>query len=188
MNKVFALVKSLARRMTAAMRTGVQNLGNTFNILPNMAKSALNNTLTVFENFLSRLTSGINSTFVQINSLNKAYANSGGKSGSYTTWQPLSAPRIPRLATGAYIPANYGEFLAVLGDNRREAEVVSPVSAMKQAFLEAIAEGNLGGDPNRPIHVTVICPDGSVLLETVGKADDDYTKRHGSSRFRRNGI
>ena len=188
MNKVLDLVRVLAQRMTAAMQTGVQDIGNTFNVLPDMVKSALNNTLTVFENFLSRLTSGINSTFVQINSLNKAYANSGGKSGSYTTWQPLSAPRIPRLATGAYIPANYGEFLAVLGDNRREAEVVSPVSAMKQAFLEAIAEGNLGGDPNRPIHVTVICPDGSVLLETVGKADDDYTKRHGSSRFRRNGI
>lgn len=188
MNKVLDLVCVLAQRMTAAMQTGVQDIGNSFNVLPGMVKSALNNTLTVFENFLSRLTSGINSTFVQINSLNKAYANSGGKSGSYTTWQPLSAPRIPRLATGAYIPANYGEFLAVLGDNRREAEVVSPVSAMKQAFLEAIAEGNLGGDPNRPIHVTVICPDGSVLLETVGKADDDYTKRHGSSRFRRNGI
>lgn len=180
MNKVFALVKSLARRMTAAMRAGVQNLGNTFNILPNMAKSALNNTLTVFENFLSRLTSGINSTFVQINSLNKAYANSGGKSGSYTTWQPLSAPRIPRLATGAYIPANYGEFLAVLGDNRREAEVVSPVSAMKQAFLEAIAEGNLGGDGEKEINLYI---DGDKFFTWLIDKNSRYQKSHGKTAF-----
>ena len=180
MNKVFALVKLLAQRMTAAMQTGVQDIGNTFNVLPGMVKSALNNTLTVFENFLSRLTSGINSTFVQINSLNKAYANSGGKSGSYTTWQPLSAPRIPRLATGAYIPANYGEFLAVLGDNRREAEFVTPVSAMKQAFLEAFAEGNLGGDGEKEINLYI---DGDKFFTWLIDKNSRYQKSHGKTAF-----
>lgn len=181
MNKVFALVKSLARRMTAAMQTGVRNIGKVFNVLPGMMKSALNNTLTVFENFLSRLTSGINSTFVQINSLNKAYANSGGKSGSYTTWKPLSAPRIPRLATGAYIPANYGEFLAVLGDNRREAEVVSPVSAMKQAFLEALAEGDFsGGDSEKEINLYI---DGDKFFTWLIDKNSRYQKSHGRSAF-----
>ena len=180
MNKVLDLVRVLAQRMTAAMQTGVQDIGNSFNVLPGMVKSALNNTLTVFENFLSRLTSGINSTFVQINSLNKAYANSGGKSGSYTTWQPLNAPRIPRLATGAYIPANYGEFLAVLGDNRREAEVVSPVSAMKQAFLEALAEGNLGGDGDKEINLYI---DGDKFFTWLIDKNSRYQKSHGKTAF-----
>ena len=180
MEKVLDLVRVLAQRMTAAMQTGVQDIGNSFNVLPGMVKSALNNTLAVFENFLSRLTSGINSTFVQINSLNKAYANSGGKSGSYTTWQPLSAPRIPRLATGAYIPANYGEFLAVLGDNRREAEVVSPVSAMKQAFLEALAEGNLGGDGDKEINLYI---DGDKFFTWLIDKNSRYQKSHGKTAF-----
>ena len=180
MEKVLDLVCVLAQRMTAAMQTGVQDIGNTFNVLPGMVKSALNNTLAVFENFLSRLTSGINSTFVQINSLNKAYANSGGKSGGYTTWQPLSAPRIPRLATGAYIPANYGEFLAVLGDNRREAEVVSPVSAMKQAFLEALAEGNLGGDGEKEINLYI---DGDKFFTWLIDKNSRYQKSHGKTAF-----
>ena len=53
---------------------------------------------------------------------------------------------IPRLAQGTVIPPNR-EFLAVLGDNTKEHEIVSPVSTMKQAFMEAMLEmgGNFGG-------------------------------------------
>lgn len=49
-------------------------------------------------------------------------------------WLPtIDIPRIPRLAQGTVVPANYGEFLAILGDNKREAEVVSPLSAIEEA-------------------------------------------------------
>lgn len=62
---------------------------------------------------------------------------------------PEKAPTIPKLATGTVVPANYGEFLATLGDNKREPEVVSPLSTMKQAFKEAMQESNFSG--NQPI-------------------------------------
>lgn len=52
---------------------------------------------------------------------------------------------LPRLAQGTVIPPRAGEFAAILGDNNREAEVVSPISAMKQAFLEALAESDNSG-------------------------------------------
>ena len=48
--------------------------------------------------------------------------------------------KIPKLATGTVVPANYGNFLAMLGDNKRETEVVSPLSTMKQALIEALQE------------------------------------------------
>lgn len=52
---------------------------------------------------------------------------------------------VPGLAQGAVVPPNR-EFLAVLGDNKTENEIVSPVSAMKQAFKEAAQEmGGLNG-------------------------------------------
>ena len=61
---------------------------------------------------------------------------------------PLTPLSIPRLASGTVVPANYGEFRAILGDNKREVEVVSPLSTMKQAFIEAMEEsGNKGGAP-----------------------------------------
>ena len=58
----------------------------------------------------------------------------------------FNIPKIPKLAQGAVIPPNR-EFMAILGDNKRENEIVSPVSTMKQAFTEAMLElgGNFGG-------------------------------------------
>lgn len=55
-------------------------------------------------------------------------------------------PKIPKLAQGTVVPPNR-EFLAVLGDNKKEHEIVSPISTMKQAFTEAMIElgGNFGG-------------------------------------------
>ena len=57
---------------------------------------------------------------------------------------------IPQLATGAVIPPNR-EFMAVLGDNKKETEVVSPLSTMKQAMLEALRESGASGRGNTTI-------------------------------------
>lgn len=52
---------------------------------------------------------------------------------------------IPGFATGGVVPPN-NPFLAVLGDNRQEPEVVAPYSTIKQAAGEALAErGHSGG-------------------------------------------
>lgn len=52
---------------------------------------------------------------------------------------------FPAFATGGVVPPN-NPFLAVLGDNKQEPEVVSPYSTIKQAAGEALAErGNSGG-------------------------------------------
>ena len=45
-------------------------------------------------------------------------------------------PQIPHLATGDVAQPN-NEYLAILGDNKKEQEVVSPLSTMKKAFVEA---------------------------------------------------
>jgi len=50
--------------------------------------------------------------------------------------------KIPHLATGTVVPASSGEFAAVLGDNNRETEVVSPLSTIKQALREEMGTGN----------------------------------------------
>lgn len=58
-----------------------------------------------------------------------------------------SAPpvHLPRLASGTVVPPRAGEFAAILGDNRRETEVVSPLSTIKQALVEAMIEaGGMG--------------------------------------------
>jgi hypothetical protein len=85
----------------------------------------------------------------------------------------------PHLATGTGVPASYGEFLAILGDNKRETEVVSPLSTIKQALIEAFAEiGGTGGNQE----ITVICQvDRDVLFKQVVKANYQDKRRRGKS-------
>lgn len=58
----------------------------------------------------------------------------------------LSKYKITGYARGTVVPPNK-PFLGVLGDNKNETEVVSPLSTLKQAFTEAMIEmgGNFGG-------------------------------------------
>lgn len=58
----------------------------------------------------------------------------------------FNIPEIPHLAKGTVVPANYGEFLAVLGDNKKEREFVAPESALKNALIEAMSQINNTGD------------------------------------------
>lgn len=93
---------------------------------------------------------------------------------------PEEPPLIPKLATGTVVPANYGEFAAILGDNKREPEVVSPLSTMKQAFKEALAEGSFGGSGD--INLTINL-DGEPIFKDIIRRNDREKKRFGKSVF-----
>ena len=56
---------------------------------------------------------------------------------------------IPYLASGAYVPPNAGEFMAVLGDNKTEGEFVAPESKLQAAVANAMRE--VGGTSNEDI-------------------------------------
>lgn len=90
-------------------------------------------------------------------------------------------PQIPKLAAGTVVPANYGEFMAVLGDNTREPEVVSPLSTMKQAVLEAlVAYGGDGSGQKQPLYVTVQL-DRRQMVQAVIDDINERTRRNGRS-------
>lgn len=96
------------------------------------------------------LAAGIAAATIAINAGKRAA--SAGYSGGYVgrSAYPMSAYaavpyRIPMLATGTVVPPQAGMFAAILGDNNRETEVVSPLSTMKQALKEALAESNISG-------------------------------------------
>lgn len=82
---------------------------------------------------------------------------------------------VPALATGAVVPPNR-EFMAILGDNKQETEVVSPLSTMKQAVLEALQEaGGIGGGT-----VTVVVNlDGKEVARNTVKHVNDMTRQAG---------
>lgn len=68
----------------------------------------------------------------------------------YSIWE--RAKKIPFLARGTVVPANFGRFAAVLGDNKKEPEVVSPLSTMRQAVMDALAAQ---GKQKQPITINI---------------------------------
>ena len=101
------------------------------------------------------------------------YRNAGGgRSAKYA--YAAATYNMPRLATGTVVPPRAGEFAAILGDNKRETEVVSPLSTMKQALKEALAES--GGSRD----ITVIMEvDGRRFGQAVYKANNEEKQRVG---------
>lgn len=91
--------------------------------------------------------------------------------------EPPKIPHIPvpKLATGTVVPASHGEFLAMLGDNKRETEVVSPLSTMKQALSEALAEYG-GGSDTITLNINL---DGQVIYKDVVKHNKQNTRKSG---------
>lgn len=109
---------------------------------------------------------------------NSRYSHSGG-GGSFSAYSiPVMASyKMPRLATGTVVPPRAGEFAAILGDNNRDTEIVSPVPAMKQAFKEAIAEmGGIGG--NQTLRADLIV-DGTKFGQLVYKFNNKERQRVG---------
>lgn len=102
---------------------------------------------------------------------------------SYTASAAIAAlnnVEIPAYATGQVIPRTMKQHLAILGDNNKETEIVSPISTIKQALREeAAALGLVGGNGGQEInlHLTVEC-EGHKLLEIMQKLDREYYKQH----------
>src|SRR5699024_8108470 len=83
---------------------------------------------------------------------------------------------IPGFADGGVVPPN-DPFLAVLGDNKRETEIVAPYSTIKQAAGDAFAErGSQSGA--QALHLYV--HKGGGMMREFKFSLDDEARRQGS--------
>lgn len=87
-------------------------------------------------------TTAINAGKRQVASYQSSNSRSGRSSTPAYAYSAVTYS-MPKLATGTVVPPRAGEFAAILGDNNRETEVVSPLSTMKQALLEALVESGI---------------------------------------------
>lgn len=138
------------------------------------------------------IAAGVASALIAINAGKRAsssYGSYGG--GSYSRYSAYQTPAVaasysmPRLATGTVVPPRAGEFAAILGDNKRETEVVSPLSTMKQALKEALEETGMSGG-NRDIHIDLVLND-QKFASAVYKANNQERQRVGVRMVTQNG-
>lgn len=180
-DRIYALRSPLAR-MLNFISTHINPISsvfsNAFEGIKSAVKKPMNGFLGVVQNFLNNFIDPFNSLGSAISGGMSAAAKIAYEAlGSVNGNVGLPNITVPRLATGTVVPANYGEFLAVLGDNKREAEVVSPISTIKQALIEAMAEIGSTGDSG-DINLTVNL-DGEVIFNNIVKRNNAVKKRHG---------
>lgn len=141
-------------------------------------KNVLNGIIDLFNNMLSGAENGINALVRAANSLNIEIPDwvpsIGGRSFGVNL-NTISVPRIPRLAQGTVVQPNK-EFLALLGDNRTEQEIVSPLSTIKQALKEAMQESGSGNNGNVTVQIII---DGRTLGEAVIRYINGQTQQTG---------
>lgn len=155
-----------------------------FEALVGIAKVPINGVIALINGMIRGIISGVNAAIGVLNHLKIKVPNWVPKIGGSTwgfTIPTMTAPQIPYLAKGTVVPRNAGEFAAILGDNKRETEVVSPLSTMKQAMMEALKEsGNAGGGSPQYIVLNI---DGNEFIRWLRDQNGQYRNRTGFGIF-----
>jgi len=150
-----------------------------------VVEAIVNSIIDIVNGFVKTVSTAIEKA---IESFNKGYEKGkslsdnkyggGGRTFSSYSASPYSAysNNVPQLATGTVVPPKAGNFLAMLGDNNRDYEVVSPLGTIKQAVLEALGES--GGFNNGPINITMEL-DGTKFAQLVYKYNNKENDRVG---------
>lgn len=99
-------------------------------------KNAIRNTVNGIIDIVNGMIAGV---CAGINAILRAVSSVAGKLG-FDISPHVTPPQIPHLAQGGYVAANTPQ-LALIGDNKREGEIVAPESKI----AEAVAAGMAGG-------------------------------------------
>lgn len=182
--KIFVdIFKGAIQKFIQACINAKTNVINIFEAIWGGIKKIINFILGGVESFANGVINAFNGAITAINGLHFTLPDwvplVGGETLGFTI-PLLRNVELPRLATGTVVPRQAQEFLAVLGDNNKEAEVVSPLSTMKQAFREALAESGIGVNGN----VTVVLEgDAEKLFKVVRQEENRYYNRTGNMAF-----
>lgn len=108
-----------------------------FTGIQNFIKGAINSIIGFINTMIQNVVNGLNGVIGGLNTVGSAVPG-------FKALSTVSAPQIPRLATGAVIPPN-SEFLAVLGDQRSGKNIEAPADLIRQILREELGRGGGGG-------------------------------------------
>ncbi len=126
--------------------TGVLDIfGGLFDTLTGLITTPINGVIGGINTLLSGVANGLNALIDAINSISFTIPQwvpvVGGNSIGFNL-SPVTAPSIPYLASGGLAKKN-NPFLAVVGDNPTQDEIIAPEAAIKQWTVQGIQESGL---------------------------------------------
>ncbi|MBQ5591996.1 MAG: hypothetical protein IIU80_03540 [Clostridia bacterium] len=150
--------------------TGIRNaLSGVWKTISSTLKTPINAIFAMIENLVNRCILGINSLIRGFNQIKWNVPDwvpgIGGKSVGFNIRQ-MPQISIPRLAEGGWVRANNPQ-LAIVGDNRREGEIIAPESKITEAVEKA---KNIAREVKLMIEVVVNYPDGRRIIKQINQA------------------
>lgn len=150
--------------------TGIKNtFSGIWKTVSSTLKTPINAIFAMIENLVNRCISGINNLIRGFNAIKWDVPEwvpiIGGKSIGFSIKQ-ISPVSIPRLAEGGWVRANNPQ-LAIVGDNRREGEIIAPESKITEAVEKA---KNIAREVKLMIEVIVNYPDGRRIIKQINQA------------------
>jgi len=154
-------------------------INETFDGIKNFAKGTINSIIDFINGMIRGITTGINAVIRALNTI-KIDIPATFLTPAYSfglNIPTVTAPQIPRLATGAVIPPN-AEFAAILGDQRSGRNLEAPEGLIRQIIQEEL--GNIQTD----IEIKFAGSLGALVRELKPYIDKENT-RIGNSLVRR---
>lgn len=146
----------------------------------NVARSYINFILSGIQGMVNGIIGGFNSMIRALNHLHFSIPDwvpgLGGKSLGFNL-STISRVSLPRLATGAVLPANQ-PFLSVVGDQKHGTNIEAPLDTIKQALKETLQGMNMSD--NSPIVIEI---DGKEVFRAIRNQDRQFIKQTGKSAF-----
>lgn len=170
------------------MKSGISGVMNTilsiisgiWKGIYNVARSYINFILSGIQSMVNGIIGGFNSMIRALNHLHFSIPDwvpgLGGKSLGFNL-STISRVSLPRLATGAVLPANQ-PFLSVVGDQKHGTNIEAPLDTIKQALKETLQGMNMSD--NSPIVIEI---DGKEVFRAIRNQDRQFIKQTGKSAF-----
>lgn len=175
---VFSGVANWFKDIFSKAWQGVKNVFSTGGKIFDGIKDGIAN---VFKTVVNGIISGVNKViavpFNTINGMLNTIRNLSflGISPFKKLWKqnPLKVPQIPKLAEGGWVAPNNPR-LAIVGDNTREGEIITPESKMYNQVVKAIKDTN-GVNAKQEIELTlnVKYEDGRKIIRKINQAEID---------------
>lgn len=166
--------------ITGVMNTILSIISGIWKGIYNVARTYINYVLSGIQSMVNGIIGGLNSMIRALNHLHFSIPDwvpgLGGKSLGFNL-STISRVSLPRLATGAVLPANQ-PFLSVVGDQKHGTNIEAPLDTIKQALKETLQGMNMSD--NSPIVIEI---DGKEVFRAIRNQDRQFIKQTGKSAF-----
>ncbi len=170
-----ATLTSVGQNIKNGISTGVGNLKSWASGKLTDIKNGFSDAWSKGKSIGSDLWSGLKSSFTSKKlNLNVTYDTNVGatKKAIYKALGLSGWPKLSFLAQGGWVAANNPQ-LAVVGDNKREGEIIAPESKIREQVKQAISEMGGAGKQELSLTLYVKYEDGKTIIKKVNQAQID---------------